>query len=161
MRVLQPYINVHFSQPMAIDKVVNGGGGCPNISSWEPLEETTSWYIEGSCKPVSLGQWLRKPKRENFKLKIPFFRLLRNWMHKLQCNITIFASLTISSRALVSISLYWNVTLAWLSWTTRCLRYHDGQFLKVKTITYSPLLSGDALGICLACVWLCGGYNWF
>jgi len=42
MRVLQPYINVHFSQPMAIDKVVNGGGGCSNISSWEPLEETTS-----------------------------------------------------------------------------------------------------------------------
>jgi len=43
---------------------------------------------------MPLGHWLRKPKKESFELKEIFFRLLMSWLHKFQCDVTVFASLT-------------------------------------------------------------------
>jgi len=52
-----------------------------------------------------LGQWLKNSKKESFKLKIQLFRLLISWMQKFQCDIAIFAFLTIDLMTLVIIFL--------------------------------------------------------
>jgi hypothetical protein len=50
--------------------------------------------------------WLKILKEENFKLKIIFFTLLKNSLHKLQCYITIFVYLN-SAPSIFLVFLIW------------------------------------------------------
>jgi len=51
-----------------------------------------------ASKTANIKIWNRttKTKKESFKLKISLFKLLRSWMYKFQCEITVFVSLTIA-----------------------------------------------------------------